>query len=312
MDRKMFLCIAALISLFSYGQESGIEKISIEFEGFKRPHVLYTINQANGKLNCKVFSYNPRKDILFDKSYAFIESDYTRLETELYKEMPDSIVNKSELVMDGGRFTITYFKRTGGTSKLIITNPSFRNGKYDSELKKINAFFDFAYLVIKDYEGMNYLDESYDPYHIGLPIRKISDSPLEYKIWGSVSGDASMDFDNGLLDFLQGLPKDRCVIIDCNDNLSYAWLQDILKLYIINESNIKFVNVDYLKYTREYLIEVRDAVELAEKENREFIKNERNSIHKLYFSDPDKINKWLELPEKLLFISVEKVRRNCK
>ena len=72
---------------------------------------------------------------------------------------------------------------------------------------------------------------NYNWYHRGLPIRKISENPLEYKIWGSIN--MNMSYQPEFLNFLNNLPKDKCVIIDTAENLSYALQEDILKMYVL-------------------------------------------------------------------------------
>lgn len=211
---------------------------------FKHYDADYKINFDKRQLSFLI-SYSGIKGPLFKKEYKFTDEQVNALKQELSQDIPDSIIRKGEEATDGGYFQISYFKKDNTVSKLYVRNLSMRMKKYLPELQKTDSFFKFAYAIVTDKEGVKYLDDSYDPYFRGVPIRKVSDNPLEYKIWGGLSGDITNNPE--LVGFLNDLPKDRCVIIDCGDNLSYALQDDILRLYISKNSNIKFTNNTHLE-----------------------------------------------------------------
>lgn len=311
MNKSILLSFFIFLSISSIGQENNFEKVILQFEHFKYPKTEYAIDYRKNELTCSM-RYSSRKfdTLLFQNTYKFTSKEFEKLKEELNKDVPDSIIRKSESYLDGGGFVINYIRKGNDTSKIIIRNPKRSKIEYNSEFNKIDTFFEFAYAVVKDSAGIDALDNSYRPYFRGLPIRKVSDSPLEYKIWGSISGDAS--WDNELITFLDSLPKDRCVIIDCNNELSYAWQDDILRLYIINDSNLKFANNHYLKYTREYLFKIRDKIRKANNNQDKLNKLKNITTYHLYTSDPAKFDKWMQLPEKLIFTTVSEIRKECR
>lgn len=313
MNKLLGLILYLILSTYSLSQESEIEKVIWEFSCFKYPDTEFIIDYKQNQLNVLSklrFRYIEKDTILFNKTYKFTNNDLKTIKETLNQNIPDSITTKSERGHDGFQFQLTYYKISGDTSKLKIRLPERNSEKYTQEFKKIDAFFDFAYSIVKDEEGIKVLDETYLPYFSGTPIRKVNETPLEYKIWGSISGNAKMNY--GFLEFLYNLPNNECVIIDCNNKLSYAWQEDILRLFIIKNSNIHFINNDYLKYTREDLLDIRNKIKEV-KNNQEKLNNlKRNSSYHLYIYDPVGIDKWLELTSEQIFKSIEEIRKNCR
>lgn len=309
---RKILIFSFLLNIYfnSKAQEKNIEKVVLKFSYFKYNDTEYKIDFKKNELICLMkLPYKLKKDTLFLNTYSFTDDDAKNLKKELYQNIPDSILLKSELALDGGGFSINYLKKNADTSKIIVRNPYRNVPKYSDEFKKIDAFFEFAYYVVKDSLGIKALDNTIRPYFIGLPVRKVSENPLEYKIWGTISGDST--WKNNLTPFLDSLPKDKCVIIDCDNKLSYAWQEDILKLYIIKKSNLRFVNNNYLKYTRENLLEFRENFKKYQEDEEKLKELKRYTTYYLYTSDPEGIDKWLKLPESLIFTNVEEYRKNC-
>lgn len=310
--KKTLILFFTILPIYLLAQDKNIEKVILEFRYFKYLDTDYTIDFKKNEINCKMkYKISKNRDSIFsDKTYSFTENQFKNFKNELNIKMPDSIISKSESALDGGGFIINYFKKNGDVSKLITRNISRKSNKYHSEFELIDSFFEFIYSVVKDNEGLKILDESYRPYFSGLPIRKISENPLEYKIWGSISGNAT--WKNDLIPFLENLPKDKCVIIDCDNQLSYSWQEDILRLYILKKSNIRFVKMDWLKYTRENIVELKEKIKSIGNNEEELNKLKNIMTYDLYINNKIEIDKWLELPEKLIFTSVEEYKKNCR
>ncbi|WP_394758446.1 hypothetical protein [Flavobacterium sp.] len=143
----------------------------------------------------------------------------------------------------------------------------------------------------------------------------MSESPLEYNIWGSISGSINGDvfMNKGFSTFLNNLPTDKCVIINCNDELSYALQNDILSLYIIKNSNLHFLNNGYLKYTRKDLLKIKKEIKDAEDSNKKFNLTSENSYHyNMYMIDRIGFDNWLKKDEIMLNESIDDVKKKCK
>lgn len=310
--KKALILFFTILPIYLLAQDKNIEKVLLEFRYFKYFDTAYKIDYKKKEINCIMkYKISENRDTIFlDKTYNFTNRQFRNFKNELTKNIPDSILRKSEPVFDGGGFVINYFKTNGTTCKLIARNINRKSNKYHAEFKLIDSFFEFIYSVVKDKEGLKILDESYRPYFSGLPIRKISENPLEYKIWGSISGNAT--WKNDLIPFIESLPKDKCVIIDCDNQLSYSWQEDILRLYILKKSNLRFANMDWLKYTRENIIQLKGKIESIGNNEEELNKLKSSTTFHLYMNDRIEIDNWLELPEKSIFTSVEEYKKNCR
>lgn len=310
--KKMLFTFFAIFPYCVIAQNKDLEKVILEFRYFKYPDTEYRIDYKKNELTC-IMKYQTDSDkdiVIFNRKYKFTYKEFEKLKEELNQNIPDSVIRKSESALDGGGFVINYFRKNKKNSKLIISNPYRKSEKYIQEFKTIDSFFDFAYTVVKDSSGIKTLDQTYRPYFTELPIRKVSENPLEYKVWGSISGNAT--WKNNLIPFLESLPKDKCVIIDCDNQLSYAWQEDILRLYILKNSNLQFANMDWLKYTREYLIEFKEKVKSIGSNEEEMNKLKNTTTYDLYNNNKEEIEKWLELPESLIFTTVKEYRKNCR
>ena len=310
--KKLFIFFFILSYSSLNAQNDSLEKVIIEFNRFKYPDTKYYIDFKKNEVQC-VMKYKTSDDsdkIILDKTYKFSNEQFINFKNELDLNIPDSIIHKSEDAFDGGGFTIDFFRNNGNTSKLITTNINRNSNKYYAEFKLIDSFFEFIYSVIKDNEGLKILDKSYRPYFSGLPIRKISENPLEYRIWGGISGNAT--WSNELISFLESLPKDTCLIIDCDNQLSYAWQEDIFRLYILKNSNIQFANLDWLKYTRKNLIELKKNLKKNENNELELEKFKNTTTYDLYVNYKSEIEKWLKLPKKSIIKTTEQCRKICE
>jgi hypothetical protein len=310
--KKLFIFFFILFNSILNAQNDSLEKVIIEFNRFKYPDTKYYIDFKKNEVQC-VMKYKISDDsdkIILDKTYKFSDEQVINFKNELDLNIPDSIIHKSEDAFDGGGFIIDFFRKNGNTSKLITTNINRNSNKYDAEFKLIDSFFKFIYSVVKDNEGLKILDKSYRPYFSGLPIRKISENPLEYRIWGGISGNST--WSNELISFLDSLPKDTCVIIDCDNQLSYAWQEDILKLYILKKSNIQFANMDWLKYTRKNLIELKKNLEKNQNNEIELEKIKNTTTYDLYKNNKNQLEKWLKLPKKSIIMSTDQCRKICE
>lgn len=303
--------ISILLSLFflsfgSFAQQKEIKKIHFSFSMFKSDDTEYTIDYKKNELSIVRFDQMDKK--AFSKDYQFSNENFEKLKTVLKVNAPDSDIYKETMAEDGGGFTLNYYFAGGKSTRITIINPYRKDPKYDSEFKLINAFFDFAYSIVKDEAGIYALDNTYRPYFDGIPIRKVSDKPIEYKLWGSVTGDARSNKEFFAL--LDSFPKKECVIIDTNGELSWALENYILAQYITRDSNIKFANTDYLKHSRKAILEIRPKIQAAKNNNENMDQFKRSFQSSTYLADPEGMDKWLELAN--WNKTLEEIRKDCR
>jgi len=293
--------------------------VTLKFSGFRSLYAsTFRINFDSNTLTCQsrkwqneekeLINYHVKSVIVFKKEYKVDEGTILKLDALFKKYAPHSVVSHSQSGLDGGGFDIEYVRRNNQTAKLLVTNPE-RNKKYETDLLQVDEFFKMAYTVVTDSIGLAMMDLIYEKYFIGLPVRKVGDDPLEYKIWGSISGDRK---DNpALVEFFNQLPDQKCVIIDIGDeNLCYA-LTELVAEYSLKK-NIHFISGEYLPWLWKELNDLRTDVLEAKKKCQVLKQTRWNAVFlSVYLSDSTILNKWLDSSERDLFRTKDEIKLNC-
>lgn len=312
-------CLVILFFIISLGHiscndnKTSIQSVTLDFACFKSPYTSFTIDFNSNTLICKNFGYEPKLNEKTNELISVYEKDY-KLNSEVANELrevfskyvPDTTTRRAEEdVADGGGFQISYVRSLKDTVKLTVVNPT-HNDKYKTDLLQINKFFTVAYTVVMDSLGINTLDETYEVYFSGLPIRKVSENPLTYKIWGNFSG--CREDNKELLDFFNGLSKKDCVLVDIGERkLSYC-LTEIIAEYGLKR-NIHFIRGKDLPWLWEILSDLKKQVLEASKQNK--VLSHNIPLLDVYLKDSALFNKWLDIPENELFKTKEELTQNC-
>jgi hypothetical protein len=288
-------------------QADSLQFVKLTFSGFKTPTSIFEINFRENRLHLLQY-YSYTKDTVCNKDYTFAESDIKILKQILYKNAPTGLLEKREMALDGGGFVIFYKKANSDTSKLLVRNPE-RTKKYEKEYSQIDNFFDFAYSIVRDSVGESALDNAYERYYDKLPIRKIGDNPLEYKIWGNISG--CREDSKELVDFFKNLPADKCVIVDIgNRNLSYCLTEVVVEQ--LQKQKLFIVSGDYLNWLSKELTELRTQVRDAESKGSQLKESPSNAVFLgLYLRDRKILDKWLDLPNDNYTKTRNEIIKNC-
>lgn len=172
-----------------------------------------------------------RKDTLvvhYKKTFNISKSEMNKFLNELNSSRLDTTVEHRRSVMDGIGFRVSKINTKNDTISLTSISPD-RTEKYQMDYKILDAFFGLAYKSIDDYKGISGIENIQDYFYYGLPIRKVSENPIEYRIWGSISG--CREDNQEFLTLLQNLPIDKPVIFDLrNGSISYC-LNELLEEY---------------------------------------------------------------------------------
>ena len=293
-----------------------IQSVTLDFACFKSPYTSFTVDFNSNTLTCKNFGYEPKVNEKTKELIAVYEKDY-KLNSEANDELremfskyvPDTTTRRAEEdVADGGGFQISYVRSAKDTVKLTVVNPT-HNDTYKTDLLQIDKFFKVAYTVVTDSLGINTLDETYEVYFSGPPIRKVSENPLTYKIWGNFSGCRADNKE--LLDFLSGLSKEKCVVVEVGKRkLSYC-LTEVIAEYSLR-GNIHFVSDDDLPWLWTELNALKKQVLDAKKQNRTVEETLGNGVFlDVYLRDSTIFNKWLDIPKNELFKTKQELKQNC-
>lgn len=165
------------------------------------------------------------------KSYPISSETITVFKSQLRLIELDSTLDHSRALLDGTSFRVCKILNNEDTICLTTNSPR-RNSKFELEYLFLDAFFELANNTIKDYESLCYLEYVQDCFDYNLPIKKISNNPIEYRVWGSVFGD-ERDYTE-FIHFLKGLPIDKPIIFDVRNGSFAEKANRILETY--NES----------------------------------------------------------------------------
>jgi hypothetical protein len=287
-----------------WAQKAEITQISVQLEVFKHPKVWYSIDFAKNTLGCVRISDENPNEILYSNVSYFKPEQIEECKRALYKDIPEKRTWISQPGNDGGGFIMTYLRADGTSSVLEVYNHSKGIQKFDEPLKKINAFIKFVYSVTTDTHAIALLDAFDDVYYEGLPIKKVSDNPLEYQIWSSIGGNAESNPE--LIAFIDGLPKNQCVILDCKCTLSYNLQKDLLKRYILKNSGIRFITFGCFNFVYGNMLLLKEMLKNNIQPDAD------DSDYPFYLANKEAVDAWLVLHEKIRKLSLEDARKSCE
>ena len=201
-----------------------------------------------------------RKDTLiihYQKSFSIKDKVLNKFLNELNKSQLNTTTKHREPMLDGVVFRISKINIKNDTISLT-SNITRRNEKSILEYKILDPFFDLLNNTINEYEGISEIEKIQDYYSYGLPIKKVNDKPLEYRIWGSISG--CREDNPELISFLNSLPNNKPILFDLR-NGSFAYcLNEVLEEY--SQKKELFLYGDKSAISSK---EIMDEIKLAEK-----------------------------------------------
>ena len=203
-----------------------------------------------------------RKDTLvvhYQNTFPIDNKTLNKFLSELKESQLDSTTRHYEPILDGIGYRISKISSEKDTISLT-SNISSRNEKSKIEYKLLDAFFELSNKTINDYEG-NFIIESIQEYlsydetikKLKLKIEKISESPIEYRLWGELIG--CKDENDELLAFLKELPEQTPVIFDltkgkfsnCLNKTLLAEFENKKEFYFYGSYEIKFAEEEIKK-----------------------------------------------------------------
>ena len=219
-----FLMIISTVNCDNAKQKSHSmqEQLRIRFTPSFIPHLDFTVilNKDKGEVLYKVYrptniaTSEPPQPILYDSlKFEVSGSDYQKfienikdINLENYKSP-----KMEGIGLDGITTYIEYQHDPTKISKFDFWSPSRK--VYITEYKLLDGFFNFTDKIFKDKKQIEYLEDLRGYFDYGLPIRKISDKPLEYRLYSSLSIHEKVDLE----DFADRLPTKEPIIFDCTN-----------------------------------------------------------------------------------------------
>lgn len=213
----------------------------------------------------------------YRKSFLIDDEVLNEFLRELKSSRLDSTIVNRKLVLDGIGFRVSKMVNKNDTISLT-SNLTRRDESTDLEYKLLDAFFDLANQTIDDYDGITSIENIQDYFDYGLPLRKVNDKPIEYRVWGSLSGCKS---DNPeLVTFLKSLPSNEPIIFDLRNGSFSICLNSLLKEY----DNQKFIyyygNPEKTKYEQEIKILKEELKVAISNKNELSIQNIKKEIER--------------------------------
>lgn len=262
---KLITFILILI-LFSCSDNTNVEKIEYNFYPAFLSPIAYKID-----INSKTLSQESIKteyssiydNRLLSKDYKIKENHLNLFIAQIEASKLDSSLVHKISVLDGIGFKFNSINKKNDTISLISVSPS-RTEENKIDYIILDAFFQLANTTIDDYKGISHVENIQDYFSYGLPIKKMSDSPLEYRVWGSVTGCKT---DNPeLISFLDSLPNNKPVILDLRNGSFAPCLSDLIVEYIDKKVIYCYGDFELIKLNQEIEI-LQKNLEIAEKDN---------------------------------------------
>jgi hypothetical protein len=142
-------------------------------------------------------------------------------------KIDSSVRQNSAGLLDGITFRFSKINQWNDSISLISTSPN-REEKYYKDYKILDAFFELTDKTIKNNnKGQSLTENIQDYFDYGLPIKKIGTEPIEYRVWGTVTG--CRDGNETLTALLNSLPRNEPILFDLRNGTFADCLAELLQ-----------------------------------------------------------------------------------
>jgi hypothetical protein len=243
------------ISLFCFGQvRSGDYMLKLNFyPSFLDPsEIVIKAERDSAFLGLLVYKYRTkelvnRKELIIPSGRLISLKEFFKTYKFKIKNNIDAVGTHNEFIhgdsvlaydIEMGTDGITVsgsFEQNNSNNKLEFWSPK----KETQNAKLMVLLFDLLDITFTDKKSIDYAEQlqQYFPHRLGL--KKLSDKPLTYKLYGDISSDDEEE----LYTFLQKLPKRKRVIIDMSNFSGMAGMfYDAFEEYCAKNKNIYWLN----------------------------------------------------------------------
>lgn len=326
MKKKCLLILIFLIGiLFSCNNNKNPKKIEFLFAPSFLNQTKFTIDVKNKTIEeySSQTSYseykrneanqieNITKDTLivhYKKTFKISDENLQDFLNELELSQFNKTVKHGEKCLDGVGFRISKIDMKNDTISLTTSNP-LRNNKYKTDYKLLDAFFELSYKTINDYKGICNVENIQDYFNYGLPIRLISKIPLEYRVWGRVSGCREDNLE--LISFFNKLPYNKPVLFDLRNGSFSICLYEVLGDFS-KKKKLYFFGKDETSEYKKEIEELKTEIEEAKKNNKDYSDLEEKYKDNLWnYQESIYVNKLLNKNIEFYY-SKEEILKNCR
>jgi hypothetical protein len=214
----------------------------------------------------------------FFKTYKFRDnSSFDTVVTYKIGPKGDSVRIAEEIMGSDGIIVRGIFDQNKTIRKFEFWSPN--KGTANDELSKI--LLDILYAAFRDETSVQYFEllEQYFPH--GLGLKKISDVPLKYKLYGSIDNDD----DSALENFFESLPHDKKTFIDMSNFWGRGTMyDDTIEDYVKANKKIYWVNPTDPALRHLYDAGVRNSHIISKRKIRR-IKEDKDGRRKIIYKD---------------------------
>uniref|UniRef100_UPI00404B9AD5 hypothetical protein n=2 Tax=Flavobacterium sp. TaxID=239 RepID=UPI00404B9AD5 len=272
---KKIILLVLLGTLISCQDNNQLKEVSLYFRPSFLPSSIFKIDVEHNTIeqitckktyNLKEFDASTAYEIMnndtlivfFKKTFEVEKSNLNKFINEIHLSQLDSFAMHGKTHLDGVGFDVFKISTKNDTISLKSLNAR-RTEEFKMDFKILDAFFELAFSSIDDYDCISMIEniQNYFPY--GLPVKKISNNPIEYRFWGSLGG--CRDENKELLDFLNELPDKKPVIFDLRNGSFSMCLKEVFSEFE-QKKNIYYYgseDLDFINYQIE-LIENPDSI----------------------------------------------------
>jgi hypothetical protein len=235
--------------LFSCNTNSELKEIQLLFVPSFDPITQFTIDIEASTI--KQYTYRDKyrveepidsisyniiiKDTLIvyhQKTYVVDGQVMKKFLNEIKESRLDSTIQNQEPILDGIGYRISKINFRNDT--ISLTSNISNREEAELEYKLLDPFFELTYSTIQDYDPVAVIENIQDHFSYGLPIRKVNDNPIEYRIWGGISG--CREDNQEFLEMLEALPIETPIIFDLRNGSIAMCLNEVLEEFSLKKS----------------------------------------------------------------------------
>lgn len=158
------------------------------------------------------------------------------------------------------------FEQSNTSSKFEFWSPK----KETQNAKLMALLFNILDITFTDKKSIDYTEQLQQYFPHGLGLKKLSDKPLVYKLYGDISSDE----EDELYAFLRKLPKQKRVLVDMSNFSGMGGMfYDAFEEYCVNNKNIYWLNPSDYGLFQMYKIGIPNRQILSKKKVAKIIKN---------------------------------------
>lgn len=224
--RRLLTLLLSFLYVVCFGQGSATDyTLSLDFApSFTKPSkVTICSKQDTNTIEFIIYDRNNKKDLYLKSQASISDIETIAAFSKNYKFSRNSWRDKlgtDTVLIDGNTMIINTVGTDGITVNGTFTQNnitkefSFWSSRKESENHKlIEQIITLLYQSFPEERAIKYIEQLEGYFSFGLGLKIISDDPLKYRIYGSISSNEEKEITN----FINSLPFDKDIFIDLSN-----------------------------------------------------------------------------------------------